>query len=316
MNKKMWIFTSAILAALLGSTALAEPPSTSAAAGPSREAQATRTEIEHMFGFIPGFLKTLPDSVLPGAWTEMKSLQMNPSTALPGKVKELIGLAVAAQIPCKYCTYAHTEFAKLNGASQQEIGEAVAMSALARHWSTFMNGVQLDEAKFKQEISEFVTRMKNQPASAAPPKPIEVVDAKSARADAQQTLGMVPEFLKKFPDVALAGAYREWRDVELSPTTAISGKNKSLISLAVASQIPCKYCIYADTEFAKLEGASQAEVDEAVAMASLVRHWSTVLNGMQTDEVAFRRDVDRLVRGAKAQQSKAEPHAEAATAKH
>lgn len=177
-----------------------------------------------------------------------------------------------------------------------------------------MNGEQLDETKFKQEINELVMRMRNSAPTAPAPKPIDVVDAKSARADAQQTFGTVPEFLKKFPDSALAGAYREWRDVELAPDTALAGKDKSLISLAVASQIPCKYCVYADTEFAKLQGASQAEVDEAVAMAALVRHWSTVLNGMQTDEVAFRRDVDRLVRGAKAQQ-KAEPHAQAASTK-
>ena len=48
----------------------------------------------------------------------MKTLQLNPNTALPGRTKELIGLAVAAQIPCHYCIVAHTEFAKLNGASE------------------------------------------------------------------------------------------------------------------------------------------------------------------------------------------------------
>lgn len=314
MNKKLWIFTTLMLATVCASVG-AEPPPASTTALANQQAQATRNEIEHMFGFVPGFLKALPDSVLPGAWTELKTLQISDSTALPCKVKELIGLAVASQIPCKYCTYGHTELAKLNGATQQEIGEAVAMSALARHWSTFFNGVQLDEAKFKQEINDVVARLRNQSAPSAPPKPIDVVDAKSARADAQQMFGMVPEFLKKFPDAAVAGAYREWRDVELSPNTAISGKNKSLISLAVASQIPCKYCIYADTEFAKLEGASQAEIDEAVAMASLVRYWSTVLNGLQVDETAYRRDLDRLVRGAKAQQ-KPEPHAQAASTKH
>jgi AhpD family alkylhydroperoxidase len=51
----------------------------------------------------------------------MKTLQLNPGTALSGKVKELIGLAVAAQVPCRYCTYAHTEFARLDGASEREI---------------------------------------------------------------------------------------------------------------------------------------------------------------------------------------------------
>ena len=83
----------------------------------------------------------------------MKGLQLNPNTALPGRTKELIGLAVAAQVPCRYCIVAHTEFAKLNGASAAEIGEAVAMAAITRHWSTFLNGIQTDEAKFRAEIA-------------------------------------------------------------------------------------------------------------------------------------------------------------------
>ena len=32
---------------------------------------------------------------------------------------------------------------------------------------------------------------------------------------------------------------------------------------------------------------------------ALVRHWSTYLNGLQVDEMAFRKDVDRLVKNAK-----------------
>src|SRR5262245_24772860 len=94
----------------------------------SREAQAARADITKTLGFVPGFLDAMPDAALPGAWAEMKGLQLNPSTALPGRVKELIGLAVASQIPCKYCIYAHDQFAKLNGASAAEVGEAVGVA--------------------------------------------------------------------------------------------------------------------------------------------------------------------------------------------
>jgi alkylhydroperoxidase/carboxymuconolactone decarboxylase family protein YurZ len=51
-------------------------------------------------GFVPQFFLEFPESSLPGTWDEMKGLQLNPNTALPPKVKELIGLAVASQIPC------------------------------------------------------------------------------------------------------------------------------------------------------------------------------------------------------------------------
>lgn len=63
----------------------------------------------------------------------------------------MLGLAVAAQIPCSYCVYFHTAAAKLNGATDEEIREAVAMSAIVRHWSTVLNGMQVDLAGFKRE---------------------------------------------------------------------------------------------------------------------------------------------------------------------
>jgi AhpD family alkylhydroperoxidase len=117
--------------------------------------------------------------------------------------------------------------------------------------------------------------------------------------------------LRRFPDAAVAGAWTEMRDIEMSPATALGGKHKSLISLAVAAQIPCKYCVYADTEFAKLEGASDAEIREAIAMASLARHWSTILDGLQLDEASYRKDIDRIVRSVKARKSEAGARVEA-----
>ncbi len=114
-------------------------------------AQAAYADIQQTLGSVPGFFKAFPESGIAGAWAEFKSVQLNPKTKLDGKTKELIGLAVAAQIPCQYCIYFHTAVAKANGATDQEIGEAVAMAAIARHWSTVLNGMQIDLATFKGE---------------------------------------------------------------------------------------------------------------------------------------------------------------------
>ena len=46
---------------------------------------------------------------------------MKPDGALDTKTKELIGLAVAAQIPCQYCIFAHTLGAKHAGATGAQI---------------------------------------------------------------------------------------------------------------------------------------------------------------------------------------------------
>src|SRR5262245_32568337 len=119
-NRLLSTLAPALMVTLGASTAaLADKAPARAATGPAAEA---RADIGKTLGFVPQFFLDFPDAVLPGTWDEMKGLQLNPNTALAPKVKELIGLAVASQIPCKYCIVAHTQFAQLGGASSAEVG--------------------------------------------------------------------------------------------------------------------------------------------------------------------------------------------------
>jgi AhpD family alkylhydroperoxidase len=130
--------------------------------------------------------------------------------------------------------------------------------------------------------------------------PIAVVDGQTALQDMARTMGLAPEFMRKFPEQGRAGAWRLYKDVQLNPNSALKGKDKELVGLGVASQIPCKYCVIAHTEFAKLNGATDQEISEAIAMAALTREMSTLLNGMQVDEGQFKADVSRMVKNAQA----------------
>jgi AhpD family alkylhydroperoxidase len=278
--------------ALLGaSVCRAEEPAPAAAA---------RSDIVKSLGFVPGFFKSVPDTVLPGLWEELKGLQMNPNTQLPGRVKELIGLAVAAQIPCRYCTYGHVEFAKLNGASDEDLAEAIGIAGAERKTSAYLYGLQLDTS-YRSELPKLMAAAKK----AAPVgDAIVVVDAKSALADIERQFGFVPEFLRKLPESVLPGVWRSMKDLTLNPNTSLSAKHKALISLAVASQVPSLPCIALETEFAKLAGATEREIAEAVGMAAITRNMSTLLNGMLIDERRFDRDIDRIVATVKAAQKK------------
>ena len=89
----------------------------------------------------------------------------------------------------------------------------------------------------------------------------------------------------------IAGAWALTRDLEFSETTALAPKTKALISLAVAAQIPCQYCIWADTNGAKAAGATDEEIAEAVGMAAHTRHWSTIFNGLQIDFEQFKAEM-------------------------
>lgn len=273
-------------------------------------AAAARADIQKTLGFVPKFFTQFADSALPGAWEEMKGLQLNPGTALSGETKELIGLAVAAQVPCQYCVYAHTELAELNGADAQERAEAIAVGAQERHASAYFYGLQNDPATLRSEVQRIIAFVKQKKAV----KPIVVTDAASARADIAQTLGFVPSFLSRLPDGALPGVWREMKELKLSATTKLPAKTKALISLAVASQVPSEACVIAETEFAKLAGATDREIAEAVGMAAITRNMSTLLNGGQTDMRAFVADVDKLVDGVKKAAKKQPAKAEAAVA--
>jgi AhpD family alkylhydroperoxidase len=259
---------------------------------PSAEAQATYADIKKTLGLVPTFLRAFPEEAIAPAWDEFKGVQLNPSSAIPPKYKELIGLAVSAQIPCRYCVYFHTKAAGLGGATERETKEAVVMAAIVRQWSTVLNGMQTDEAKFRLELSNVLTYVKK--PHGAPPA-INVTDAPSAYRDIEATLGSVPGFMKQFPEAGIAGAWREFKTVQLNPQSAVPGKYKELIGLAVAAQIPCRYCIVFHTETARLNGATDAEIREAVAMAALTRHWSTFLNGTMTDEATFKHETDQVV---------------------
>ena len=117
-----------------------------------KAAEETYRDIQATLGVVPSFFRAFPEAGLPGAWASFKQVQVSENTALNPKVKQLIGLAVAAQIPCAYCIYFHTEVAKAYGATPDEIKEAVALAAISRHWSTVLNGMAIDMATFRKEV--------------------------------------------------------------------------------------------------------------------------------------------------------------------
>ena len=63
-----------------------------------------------------------------------------------------MGLAISAVTKCRYCSFFHTELAKLHGATEAEIEEAVHFAKTTAGWSTYINGLQLDYETFRKEV--------------------------------------------------------------------------------------------------------------------------------------------------------------------
>ena len=108
-------------------------------------------EIEETFGLVPSFMKTIPDATIEQEWELFKKIQIEDG-AIPNKYRELIGLGLSAVSKCRYCTLFHTEMAKLFGATDKEIEEAVHYAKSSAGWSAYLNGMQVDYDQFKDEL--------------------------------------------------------------------------------------------------------------------------------------------------------------------
>ena len=138
--------------------------------GTEKGGEMTRAQVEadvrETLGIVPSFFGDLPDSLLESEWTTFKNLQLA-ETAIPNKYKELIGLAVSGATRCQYCTYFHSEAARLFGATEEEIQEASLMSKHTMGWSTYLNALQYDFDEFKREFDQIAAHVREQMAAPA-----------------------------------------------------------------------------------------------------------------------------------------------------
>jgi AhpD family alkylhydroperoxidase len=129
--------------------------------------QQVQQELKQYFGFVPDFIKAIPQSILGPMWLGMRDFALA-ETAIPNKYKELIGLATAAHIKCRYCIYFHTQAARMHGATEQEVREACMMSGYTTAWSNVLTGAQLDLDAFKGEVDRALAFVQKE-AAAHPP---------------------------------------------------------------------------------------------------------------------------------------------------
>ena len=267
-----------------------------------QEIDKAKNDLKETFGMTPNFMNGFYPGAIPGAWNEAKQLRFSENTALDIKLKSLIALSVGAVIPCDYISYFEKKASNAQGTSAQEQAEAVTMAAIVRHWSVVVNGGAVDKEEFKRETDQViknVTKMMEEMKGKIPEQEFFLVmplSADDAYKDMEKTLGLVPKFFQVFPKESIAAAWSEFKAFQLNPHTTLTGKQKELIGLAVASQIPCEYCTYFHRNAAsKLYGSSKEELNEAVAMAAITRHWSTIFNSPINDQIMFRKDADQMV---------------------
>ncbi len=110
-------------------------------------------DITATVGLVPSFFNEIPDDMIGAEWDIFKRMTFG-ETAIPNKYKELIGVAVHSVTHCRYCTLFHQEAAKLFGATDAEMQEAVHYAKYTVSWSVYLNGMRQDYDEFASELGE------------------------------------------------------------------------------------------------------------------------------------------------------------------
>jgi len=135
-----------------------------ATTGTTRDVAEIRADIEETLGFVPGFWE-LNDEDLVNEWPNFKRHVVE-ETAIPPKYKELIGLAIAANLKCPYCQEFHTGAAKLHGATEEELKEVAFLASFTSRYSAILHGMNYDLDTFREEFARIGDHMEQHMAAA------------------------------------------------------------------------------------------------------------------------------------------------------
>ncbi|WP_243358937.1 carboxymuconolactone decarboxylase family protein [Fundidesulfovibrio terrae] len=109
----------------------------------------------------------------------------------------------------------------------------------------------------------------------------------------EEMFGLVPSMFKSIPDATLELEWSLFKQVQLAPGE-IPAKYRELMGVAISAITKCRYCAFFHTEMAKLNGATPAEIEEAVHYAKSSAGWSAYVNGMQIDFEQFKREITQV----------------------
>ena len=141
---------------------------------PACGAPCSRKEVEQriedaLCGNIPGLFQdkgfSFPDSTLNFEWELFRHFEFAPlipapysakDPVIPLKYRQLMGIAIHAETKCQFCAPFHIALAKVYGATDEEIQEAVNYAKHSVGISAYLNGLDFDLDAFLEEIKVLV----------------------------------------------------------------------------------------------------------------------------------------------------------------
>ncbi|HSK80527.1 MAG TPA: carboxymuconolactone decarboxylase family protein [Thermoanaerobaculia bacterium] len=137
-----------------------------------RSREEVNNEIKETLGLVPSFFDGFPEETLDYEWTLFKRFELEEvneigplGVVIPVKYRQLMGVALHSETKCHYCTLFHTEVARLFGATDQEIQEAVHYAKHSLGLSAYLNGIRQDFDDFSDELRQIGEYLGKQPKS-------------------------------------------------------------------------------------------------------------------------------------------------------
>lgn len=118
----------------------------------------THAEIEETLGIVPGFFESMSEADLVNEWPTFRRHTLG-ETEIPPKYKELIGLAIAANLKCPYCQLFHSEAAKMHGATDAELAEVAYLSGYTPRYSSMLHAQNYDLDQFADECDQMAEHL-------------------------------------------------------------------------------------------------------------------------------------------------------------
>ena len=135
-----------------------------AATSTSRTYEETRDDVEDALGIVPGYFDELNEQDLVNEWPNFRRYALE-ETAIPAKYKELVGLAIAANIKCPYCQLFHREAAKMHGATEEELAELEFLASWTSRYSALIHAQNYDFDTFQREFEDIASHLQQEMAA-------------------------------------------------------------------------------------------------------------------------------------------------------
>ena len=112
-------------------------------------------EMEEAFGTVPSTLGHIPDEFLEQEWSLWKRLRMT-ETAIPTREKALISLGIAAANRDWLQCVLQSEFAKMHGATEEQIREVAYLAKQGVGWLPYVCANQITEEERKEQFDKMI----------------------------------------------------------------------------------------------------------------------------------------------------------------